>query len=207
MRAFSNRLWLVGAIALVLLVGEAGSTPGCPFCTMQGQTLTGDVGQASMVLFGTLKDARLNNDGSGSTDLHIEAVVKKHDILGDKKVLTLPRYVPSDDKNPKKFLIFCDVFKGRLDPYKGVELTPESQLVKFLSETQSHKDRPLADRLRHFFDYLNSPDFDVAMEAYRAFQRADYKDYKDMARSLPAATIAKWLRDPKTPPYRYGLYA
>jgi hypothetical protein len=47
---------------------------------------------------------------------------------------------------------------------------------------------------------------DVALDAYREFARADYKDYKDMARSLPAATLAKWLRDPKTPPYRYGLY-
>src|SRR5439155_10200276 len=28
-----------------------------------------------------------------------------------------------------------------------------------------------------------------------------------MAKKLPADTIGKWLQDPKTPPYRYGLYA
>jgi hypothetical protein len=207
MRAFPNRLWLVGAIALVLLVGQTGSTPGCPFCTMQGQTLTGDVGQASMVLFGTLKDARLNNDGSGSTDLHIEAVVKKHDILGDKKVLTLPRYVPSDDKNPKKFLIFCDVFKGKVDPYRGVPVEPTSDIVKYLQGALEHKDKDNATRLRFFFDYLDNADLEISNDAYKEFGNADYKDYKDMAKSLPADRIAKWLQDSKTPSFRFGLYA
>src|SRR5271155_2891435 len=93
----------VGVLAVLTVACWTAWANACPFCSMQGQTLTGDVGQASMVLYGTLKDARLNNDGTGATDLHIEAVVKKHDILGDKKVLTLPRYVPpSDDKSPKK---------------------------------------------------------------------------------------------------------
>jgi len=55
---------------------------------MQGQTLTGEVNQASLVLFGTLANAKLNLGAGGfeqgSTDLQIEAVIKKHDILGDK---------------------------------------------------------------------------------------------------------------------------
>src|SRR6185437_5633800 len=33
------------------------------------------------------------------------------------------------------------------------------------------------------------------------------KDYQDMAKSLPAERVAKWLEDPKTPAFRYGLYA
>src|SRR5262249_49745534 len=36
---------------------------------------------------------------------------------------------------------------------------------------------------------------------------ADYKDYRDMAKELPADRVAKWLKDPKTPAFRYGLYA
>src|SRR5262249_8545367 len=35
----------------------------------------------------------------------------------------------------------------------------------------------------------------------------DYKDYRDMAKKLPADKIAKWLEDPNTASYRYGLYA
>ncbi|HEX5273475.1 MAG TPA: hypothetical protein VFW33_23420, partial [Gemmataceae bacterium] len=47
---------LLGALACLLFTLPA---PACPFCTMQGQTLTGDVGQASMVLVGTLTNAKL----------------------------------------------------------------------------------------------------------------------------------------------------
>src|SRR5262249_28962765 len=99
----------IGVLMLCWLA--TGTEPGfaCPFCTQQGQTLTQDVGQASMVLFGTLSNARLDPNGAfgqGATDLKIEAVVKQHEILKDQKVITLPRYVPSDNTKAK-FLIFC----------------------------------------------------------------------------------------------------
>src|SRR5947208_1498950 len=77
----------------------------CPFCSMQGsKTLTGEVQDAPMVLFGTLTNAKVDATGGfndGTTDLNIEKVVKKHEILGDKKVLTLPRYLPAANKTDK----------------------------------------------------------------------------------------------------------
>src|SRR5204862_477976 len=121
-----HRFWIALTacltLAVVSLVSPANSAFACPFCSMQGQTLTGEVNQASMVLFGTLTNAKLNADGldQGSTDLQVEAVIKKNDILGDKKVVTLPRYIPSD-KTSSKFLVFCDVFKGKIDPYRGFQ--------------------------------------------------------------------------------------
>src|SRR5262249_43851443 len=39
------------------------------------------------------------------------------------------------------------------------------------------------------------------------FGKADYADYKEMAKTLPANKIAAWLEDDKTPAFRYGLYA
>lgn len=207
MRALPLRLWLLGSLALTVLLGQAAPTPGCPFCTMQGQTLTGDVNQASMVIFGSLKNARLNEDGSGSTDLQVEAVIKKHDILADKKVVTLPRYVPSDDKNPTKFLIFCDVFKGKIDPYRGVPIKGDSDIVKYLTGALAVKDKDAPTRLRFFFDYLDNADLEISNDAYKEFGNADYKDYKDMAKALPAERVAKWLQDSKTPTFRFGLYA
>src|SRR5436309_14290588 len=108
------------ALALLILILGLWTLPrptalaaACPFCSMQGQTLIGDVNQASMVLFGTFTNAKLDASGDlgqGSTDLVIEATLKKHEILGDKKVLTLPRYVPTDKNSDAKFLVFCDVF-------------------------------------------------------------------------------------------------
>jgi hypothetical protein len=47
----------------------------------------------------------------------------------------------------------------------------------------------------------------VSNDAYKEFGNASYADYKDMAKTLPADKIAKWLGDPNTPSFRFGLYA
>jgi hypothetical protein len=200
------------ALGIAVLTWAACPTPApsCPFCSMQGQTLIGDVNQASMVLYGTFTNAKLDSSGDlgqGSTDLVVEAVIKKHDILGDKKVLTLPRYVPTDKNNNQKFLVFCDVFKGKIDPYRGVPVPADSDMVKYIAGALEVKDKSLGRRLRYYFDYLDDKDPEISNDAYKEFGNADYKDYRDMAKELPADKIAKWLEDPNTPAFRYGLYA
>jgi hypothetical protein len=197
---------------LAILVGMLVASVGlawCPFCTMSGQTLTDDVNQASMVLYGTLANARLdpNGDfGGGMTDLNIEAIVKKHEVLGDGKKLTLPRYVPTDKDSKVKFLIFCDVFKGKIDPYKGVPVKSDD-IVKYLKGAIDLKGKDAPTRLRFFFDWLDNPDIEISNDAYKEFGNASYEDYRGMAKDLPADKIAKWLEDPNTPSFRYGLYA
>ncbi len=198
-------------LALIVLAGVGVAVPAgaCPFCSMQGQTLTGDVNQASMVLYGTLSNAKLDASGGfgqGSTDLRIEAVIKGNPILGNQKVITLPRYVPTDN-GATKFLIFCDVYKGKIDPYRGVPVKPIGDIVKYLQGALTVKDKDIGTRLRYFFDYLDNADVEISNDAYKEFGNADYKDYREMARHLPADRIAKWLADPDTPAFRYGLYA
>jgi|SRR5579871_5828986 len=210
MAGTSLRRFLILGIALLASVGWPTGATSCPFCSMQGQTLIGDVNQASMVLFGTFTNAKLDASGDfgqGSTDLIIEAVIKSHEILGDKKVLTLPRYVPTDKNSPTKFLVFCDVFKGKIDPYRGVPVPTDSDMVKYIKGALDVKDKTIAVRLRYYFDYLDDKDTEVSNDAYKEFGNADYKDYRDMAKELPADKIAKWLDDPNTPAFRYGLYA
>jgi hypothetical protein len=196
---------LLGALACLLYTLPAAA---CPFCTMQGQTLTGDVGQASMVLVGTLTNAKLaaGDDLDGTTDLVIESVIKKNEIVEGKKVVTLPKYIPGDDKK-YKFLVFCDVFKGKIDPYRGVAVQADCDIAAYVEGALKVKDEKPAKRLAYFFKYLDSPEVEVSNDAYKEFGNADYKDYKDMARDLPADTLAKWLKDPNTPAFRYGLYA
>jgi hypothetical protein len=196
---------------LVLLAGLsfAHAAVCCPFCSMQGQTLIGDVNQASMVLYGSFTNAKLEAGGDGSqgtTDLQIDAVIKKHQILGDKKVITLPRYIPRTDKKTK-FLVFCDVFQGKIDPYRGVPVQADSDMVKYLEGALAVKDKNVGARLRFYFDYLDNKEIEIATDAYKEFANADYKDYRDMSKNLPAEKIIKWLQDPDTPAYRYGLYA
>jgi hypothetical protein len=163
-----------------------------------------------MVLYGTLQNAQLGargDFGEGTTDLVVDNVIKKHEILGDKKVITLPRYVPADKDSQYKFLVFCDVFKGKIDPYRGMAVRADGNIAKYLEGAIKVKDKDVGTRLRFFFDYLDSTDVEVSTDAYKEFGNADYKDYREMAKALPAEKIAAWLQDPKTPEFRYGLYA
>ncbi len=202
---------LVAAVALSPRNGaRAANSAACPFCSMQGQTLVGDINAASMVLYGTFTNAQLNGngEGGGTTDLAIEAVIKKHEILGDQKKITLPRYIPPAEKGAKvKFLVFCDVFKGAIDPYRGVPVAADSDMVKYLQGALAVNGKQIGDRLRFYFDYLDNKEPEISNDSYKEFGNADYKDYKDMAKNLPAAKIVKWLEDPETPAFRYGLYA
>jgi hypothetical protein len=203
MRRFLAIVGVVGVLTWYAVTASA-----CPFCSEErGPTLVGDFNQAAMVLVGTFSNPMLGKGGleDGTTDFTIEHVLKSNDIIKNKKMLTLPRYLPNAKKN--QFVVFCDVYKGNIDPYRGVEVQPGSDLVKYLTGAVSLKEKSSAERLRYCFDFLNSTEFDVAIDAYREFAKADYKEYKDMAKKLPPGTIAGWLRDPKTPPYRYGLYA
>jgi hypothetical protein len=207
MMRFRFRFASVLFLAAFIWLAAAMPTGACPFCSEErGPTLVGDFSQASMVLYGTFTNARLGKDGfDGTTDFQIEKVLKSHEYLKTvKDKLTLPRYIPQP-KN--KFLVYVEVYKGSLDPYRGVEVQPGSDIVKYLEGAVKLQDRPQPERLRYAFDFLNSPDFDVAMDAYREYAKADYKEYMEMARKLPPDQIAGWLQDPKTPPYRYGLYA
>jgi hypothetical protein len=193
-----------------MVMGLPAPGNSCPFCAQQdGQTLTKEVLQASMVLFGTLTNARLDPNGGfgqGATDLKVEAVVKGQDVLKDQKVITLPRYVPTDNTK-SKFLIFCDVFKGKIDPYRGIPVKAESDMVKYLTKAVAIKDKDAPTRLKFFFDFLDNADLEISTDAYKEFANADYKDYRDMSKKLPPEKIVKWLKDPETPAFRLGLYA
>lgn len=199
--------WIMG-LALLGLAVTIVQSYACPFCAEQkGPTLIGDFNQAQLVLLGKFTNAKLDATGGldgGTTEFIIEEVFKDHPLVKGKKNITLPRYLPSA-KN--KFIIFCDVFKGQLDPYRGVEVQPDSDLVKYVRGAVALKDAPIQKRLRYCFDFLNSTDLEVSLDAYREYAKADYDDYKEMAQALPSETLAKWLKDPKTPAFRYGLYA
>lgn len=205
---------VLGAFGMLMMLIVARPIGACPFCQEErGPTLVGDFNQAALVLVGSFTNPTLGKSGleDGSTDFIVEEAIKSSDVLKglyhkDKKerVVTLPKYLPMA-KN--KFIVFCDVYKGNLDPYRGVELAPQSEMVKYLKGAVAIKDKGPGERLRYCFDFLNSAEFEVAIDAYREYAKADYKDYKDMAVKLPPDTIAGWLKDPKTPSYRYGLYA
>jgi hypothetical protein len=187
-----------------MLAACAAPAAACPFCSMQGQTLTGEVAGADLVLYGSLANA---NQDKETTDLVIDAVIKKHEWLKDQKRVTLPKYLPPDATSDYKYLVFCYVVKNtQLDPYRGIALKANSDIVKYLTGLTEVKDKPVGERLKFFFNYLDNADTEIANDAFKEFANADYKDYKDMAKGLPPDKVAGWLTDDKTPGFRYGLY-
>lgn len=202
----------IAILALLLLMAPGGA---CPFCGMQGPTLTGEVAQAKLVLYGRLTNAKEQNNGDGTTDLVVENVIKnelagkKDDPLaGNNKTIRLDKYLQAVGAAEKyRYLVYCDVFRGKIDPYRIVAVIKDGGMAKYLLGALEHKDETIGKRLRFFFDYLDNPDLEISNDAYKEFANADYKDYEAMAKDLPAERIARWLTDPNTPAFRYGLYA
>ncbi len=212
--------WLRCSLALfVALLLVPTPSPACPFCPMQGQTLSKEVDQSAFVLFGALTNPRLNADGiDGTTDLIIEEVVKPHAFVKDKKTLTLPRYLPVDKESKVRFLIFCDYFKDQVDPYRGMPVKDKG-MVEYLRGALAQKDKDVPARLKFFFNYLDDPDIEINTDAYKEFAIATSQEVTEMLRCEKAkqgqgelphirAKLLEWLedRDKKTPPYRFGLY-
>ncbi len=202
-----RRAALIAPLATCVALGLPRPAAACPFCSAEGKTLTADANEASLILFGKLTNARLDpkDSYSGQTDLEIETVVKSHAILAGRKVVTLPRYLPPDPDY--KFLVFCDVYKGQIDPYRGEAVKADSRIASYLKGALAVKDKDANTRLKYFFDFLEDKDPAVSGDAYKEFGFADYKDYRAVAEKLPADTIARWLKDANTAPSRYGLYA
>ena len=195
---------------LIALGSTIPTADACPFCSEQGRTLVSDAAEADMILFGRLKNAipPKGDDLDGSTDLVIDSIVKDNAFRAGKTVVTLPRYIPVLEEKDKKykFLVFCTIFKGKLDPYKGLAVNADSDMAKYLKGVITLEKAPVEKRLRFAFDYLDNTDLEISNDAYKEFANADYKDYAGIAKTLPADKIAKWLKDGNTPSFRYGLY-
>lgn len=192
-------------LAAVWLTTTATST-ACPFCNaMQGKTFTGEVNDAVLVLYGRLINA---DEKKETTEIEVEDVLKDNAVRNNQKKLTLHRYVDlslTTDKD--RFLVFCDLYKGKLEPYRGMALKVGTKLPEYVRGAVAKKDKPVAERLRFFFDYLDNADTEVSTDAYKEFAVADYKDFKAMAKDLPAERVTRWLRSADVPAYRVGLYA
>lgn len=195
------------AVGVLVVVPPAQACPGCGPPT--GQTLTSEVAQADFILYGTLSNAKPDpkepGTSKGTTDMTIEAIIKSHPLVKDKKVFTIPRYVPPDLK-PTKYMVFFNVVNGEVDPYRGVAVSANSPLPEYIKGALEVKGKDNVTRLRFFFDHLESPDLEISGDAYNEFAFADYKEVVELAPTLPADTIMKWLKDPNTRASRYGLY-
>jgi len=191
-----------------LVLTIAGTSMACPFCGVTGQTMTNEVEQASAILFGTMSGARRDpaDASKARTEMKVEKVIKSHEFVAGKETLSLSRFLPNDGKNPRKYLVFFDIYDGKLDPYRGVQVSAESKIAEYLVGAMAVRKKDVAARMLYYFDYLDSPDIEISADALMEFGNADYKDYAPVAVKFPPEKLVQWLSDPNTSPSRYGLY-
>lgn len=205
---------IIAALGLLMLLcaGPAPS-PACSLCNFTANTSTfrEDVAAAKLVIFGTLSNPRLNAATPGAspdgaaTDLAVERVMKSDPVLAGRAVLTLPRYVPVDAKSPPKFLVFCDVVHGKLDPYRGCPASPA--VVDYITGLLALGSNDPPRVLAYCGRFLDHPDAEIAADAFREFARAGDADIARAAPLLDPARLRKLLTDPQTSPERLTLYA
>ena len=193
-------------LVFVALLGFIGPVQACPFCSATGQTLLGEAKQSDLILFGELSNAK-RDPGSfarGTTDLTIESVIKDHEFRKGREKLSIPRYIPKDPE-PMKYLVFCEVFGGKLDPYRGLAVKPDSDSPKYLKGAIAVRDASDEKRMAYFFEYLNVDDTAIANDALTEFGNADYKQTRELYQRLDPEPIVKWLKG-NPPASRVGLY-
>jgi hypothetical protein len=200
-----------GRAALVMLVGAiaGGRLWACGFVESASNrpTLREDAATCRVLLYGTLANPKEGTGtGGGITDLVVTRALKDHLAVKGQRVVRLGRYISvPDPKNPPRLLVFGDVTDGRPDFYRGQPATPA--LVDYVAGamTLDAKDRSRA--LRHFADFLEHPDPDIAADAFAEFLKSQDADIRAAGRTIPADRVRKWLRSEKTAPDRLRLYA
>jgi hypothetical protein len=200
--------WIVVCGTALLLAAPARP---CSLCYIQVQTATyrQDATQSKLILFGAITDSRVipGEAGKGVSNFQIKTVLKSDPWLGKKAAVEIPRYVPvSDPKDPPKYVLFCDIFKDKLDVFRGTPVKSEAGAAYFKGLLAADA-KGTADVLRHCFDYLEHADKELAADAYLEFAKATDRDIAAVAPKLSAEKLRGWLKDPKTPEQRLGMYA
>ena len=194
-----NSLFAQALAFLILFVAHSPALP-CSLCSnlRLSPTLRDDAASAKVVIYGPVSNPRLTGETAGVTDLHVEAIIKSHPIIAGKKVVELPRYLPAGDTDgPPRFLIFCDVSNGKLDPYRGVIIKPA--VVDYLKGALAIDPNDRAKLLLYSFNYLDHSEKEIAQDAFMEFVRANDREIGRIAGKLPAGKLRAWIKDPQTP--------
>jgi len=200
-----TRLWFI-AFAIGFAVGPVARA--CTFCgdgLARRQPLVQHFGEARLVVYGRLKNPRPAADGlGGTTELHVETILKAEKGLDGTRLIVIPRYIPVIGDTPAEYLLFCTVTDGKLDPVHGV---PAGRAAATYLAAAARLDRAdPAKALGFFFRHLDAAEPAVSDDAFLEFARATDRDIQKAARALDRSKIRAWLVDPKTPEERLGVY-
>jgi len=211
--AIMKRLCLLAAALFWLVAQLLGSVHACSLCTgaIQRDTVGMEYERAALVLYGQIANPRLSTQpgaapGTGSTDFHVEKLLKDTTGRGPWKELTLPRYLPIlDAKNPPRMLFFCDIVNGKLDPYHGRTASPA--LMEYLQATLPARGKDRVAALVKYAQYLGHADQAVADDAFLEFAKSNDQDVGQASKRLDPELVRGLVKNARVDPDRLSVFA
>jgi hypothetical protein len=197
------------ACLLALLLCADRPAAACTFCgggPASRQTLREHFRQAKYVAHGKLKNPKFDpNGGGGTTEFHVEKVLKADPAIGNRAVLILPKYLPVIGDTPPDYLIFCAVVDGKPDPVHGIPVA--AGVVDYLLGATKQDKQDVAKRLGYFFARLDAADTAIAADAFVEFAKASDAELVKARAVLDPAKLRKLLAARDTPSERIGVFA
>src|SRR3954470_1548122 len=135
--------WLITLLALAI----ATTAWACPFCTQQGKTLTDEVTQpqTDLVLYGKLHKSDSKKETS---EIDVEKFLKDDKRRPKGSRVTVKKYLDPELLSAKdRLLLFCEIYKGEIDAYRGLVVKDGSTLPAYIEGAVKTKGKPAAERL------------------------------------------------------------
>jgi len=190
-----------------LAASMADHAAACSICDPNFQikpTLRQSARMAKFVALGTLHNPRLVGD-NGVTDVVIDQVVFDQKVLGRQKTLTIPSYIPFSGKKPPKYLIFGELIDGKIAITRGSPVSGAG-VADYLRASLEIDDRDRDKVMQFCYKHLDSPDPDVATDAFFEFAKASDQEVAALAGKLAPDKFRTLLKDPAHPE-RHGIAA
>jgi hypothetical protein len=195
-------------LAVWAMLTAGGPAWACSYCAgrlQQRATFREEANtpQARLVLYGAMQRSEIDpQTGMGRTEFAVGQALRGGGLLGGRKSFVLPRYVPA-----AKFLLFANVLEnGEIDAYRGVPVAGPAA-AEYVRGVLALDQKDRAACLLFYFGHLDSPDPEVAADAFLELAKTGDAEMSKVAARFDPAKLRAWLLCPDTPEERLGLYA
>jgi hypothetical protein len=198
---------IVLAICLAWML-VAAPTEACELCggLSKRNSLAYEFEHADVIVYGHIANPKLINGGKGTTEFHVDRILKDDPAFPRQKTLTIARYLPIlDPKTPPKYVMFYRNPKASLEPYWGKEVTTLAvfEFVAGINRLRGDHEKMLLHAAKHFDD----ADPYVADEAFMVFAKSDDKVIAEIAKKLSPVSLRKLVKNPDMESERLSMFA
>ena len=194
---------------LLLIIGLPIPALACSLCgnLSRSVSLAQEFDDAQAIAYGRIANPKFDPSGlgGGTTEFHVEKIIRDDGGLIKQKAVLLSRYLPIlDAKDPPHYVMFFRRGKDKVEPYNGRQVDSLA-VLDFVAALQKQDDA--AKKLALAFKHLDDKNAQVADEAFLVFARADDKVIAQHGKKLDPVTLRKLIKTPDLEPERLSLFA